>query len=250
MAAGGAIGFGGRTGLGGQTGYGGSGGRGSLATGGRIGSGGDGAGTVGTGGLGPGGVSGAAGNTVNFVNGRAEGAMTGNGWVSLGELDTVSDPTCAGAQVTSSSPCSTFEWPSNTGLCASGKVPALPASPKPSDNSANWGVLIGADATYPAGGGLGRSFQTITLNFSGNPQTGIRAALHRKGDPDATNYCATVKSGSPVAFAAFNTQCWDGTGVNLSAADLANLDWIGIQVPSASSAIAITNLCLTGITFK
>jgi hypothetical protein len=55
--------------------------------------------------------------------------------------------------------------------------------------------------------------------------------------------------GLSVLFTNFNTACWDGSGTRLAAADVANLDKLGIQIPAATTAIAVANLCLLGITF-
>jgi hypothetical protein len=47
----------------------------------------------------------------------------------------------------------------------------------------------------------------------------------------------------------YYTACWDGSGTRLAAADVANLDMIGIQIPSSTAAITVANLCVLGITF-
>jgi hypothetical protein len=38
--------------------------------------------------------------------------------------------------------------------------------------------------------------------------------------------------------------------MNLQAADVPNIDWMGIQVVSGFSAVSIRNLCLTSIQLK
>jgi hypothetical protein len=79
------------------------------------------------------------------------------------------------------------------------------------------------------------------------PTTGLRAVVHRMGDPATSNYCAAMSSDTTIiAFTAFNTACWDGSGKSLTLADVSNLDWIGIQVPSTSSVIK-PNLCFDGV---
>ena len=86
--------------------------------------------------------------------------------------------------------------------------------------------------------------------MTGSPPVGLRIVVHRKSDSSVVEYCATVvASGSAIAFTTFNTACWDGSGTRLAATDVANLDKIGLLVPSASTAITVTNLCLLGITF-
>jgi hypothetical protein len=243
------AGTGGTSGRGGTRGFGGSSGQGGqtpISTGGRTGRGGS--GPVSTGGIGGGGVAGSSGNTVTFVNGRAQGPMTGWGWIALGALDTVSTPTCAdGSPVTSGTECSSYAWPTSAGLCMSGAVPAVVGS----DYADNWGILMSAGVSDPQGGPLGRSFQSILFNVSGRPQSDLRGAVHRKGDPQDVNYCAAIVSGGAVMFTAFNTVCWGGgSGTPLTLADVPNLDWIGLQVVSGPSAINVSNLCLTSLVFK
>lgn len=240
---GGTVGTGGLVRTGGVVGTGGK----IVATGGRPSVGGDGAGVPGSGGLGRGGVSGGSSGTVTFANGRAEGAMTGYGWVGLGQLDTLSAPTCDGKLVTSSSTCSALEWPSSSALCISGGVPSISAT---GDYTANWGVMVAANVSEPSGAGLGQSFQSITFYLRGLPTTSIRGALHRKGDAEATNYCATIRSGVAVSLTSFNTYCWNGSGTPLTAADVPDLDWIGIQVYSGPDPITVSNLCLVSLVLK
>lgn len=252
VQTGGTAGTGGMARTGGSPGAGGAigtGGRTIVAAGGRLGVGGEGAGTVGTGGLGRGGMSGgAAGNTVTFANGRAEGAMTGYGWVALGEPDTLSAPTCGGEAVTSTSTCTSFEWPSPSGLCMSGSIPGVSGS---ADYSTNWGVMVAANASEPRGAGIGQSFESIAFHVKGTPSTSLRGILHRKGDGDGRNYCKDIRSGVSASLTSFNTSCWDGwSGTPLVAADVPNLDWIGVQVYSGASQVTVSNLCLTSIVLK
>jgi hypothetical protein len=49
--------------------------------------------------------------------------------------------------------------------------------------------------------------------------------------------------------AAFNTTCYDGSGTYLKAADVSNIDMVGVRVLSGRTQIAVSNLCLTGIRF-
>jgi hypothetical protein len=77
--------------------------------------------------------------TVVFCDGKARGAMTGYGWVELGALDTITDPTCDADRhaITNESPCtSTINWRTADSLCLSGSIPALhPTAP---DYDHNW----------------------------------------------------------------------------------------------------------------
>jgi hypothetical protein len=236
--SGSAVGSGGMVGSGGVVGNGGV-----------VGSG----GVVGHGGAVMGGTMGMGGTTsgATFHLGRAEGAMTGYGWVALGSLDTLTAPTCGGKPVLMSTPCTTgYTWPTDYGLCMSGSIPALPAAPTASDYNANWGIILAAGTTAAQGGGLGAAYASMAINLSGSPQSGLRAMVHRKGDSDATSYCTAMVSGQRLAFASFNTACWDGSGMALTAADVPGIDWVGVQVYSTSRPIAVANLCLESIFFE
>jgi hypothetical protein len=124
-------------------------------------------------------------------------------------------------------------------------IPALPASPTATDYSDNWGIMVAAQCRDPPAP-LGNAFRSITLQLDGSPTSGLRAVVHRFGDSDTTNYCANMTSNTAIDFTRFNTSCWDGSGKALALADVPNLDWIGVQVPSSMSAIKV-NLCLGAI---
>jgi len=243
-----------------------------VGTGGAVGSGGTIAGTggsVGTGGAtvgrdagipGTGGAVGAdayvppipTGTVMTVANNQAQGAMTGFGWIASGPKDIITDPTCASpaGSITSGVFCNLTTWSMTTAYCVSGSIPILPPSPTTADYNDNWGIQIGVNATDPPGGGLGQSFASLAITIPGVPSSGLRAVLHRRGDAPEKTYCAPMASGTPIAFTSFNTTCWDGLGTRLTAADVPNVDQIGVQVSSNSSAaIAVSGLCLSGITF-
>jgi hypothetical protein len=117
------------------------------------------------------------------------------------------------------------------------------------DYSGNWGVSVGVNADTAAGG-LAQSFTSMTIAVTGTPSSGLRAVVHRKGDPDATSYCFAMTSGA-MTLTSFNTKCYDtpADGVALTAADVPNIDKISVQVSSGTAAITVTSLCITGITF-
>ena len=198
--------------------------------------------------------------TVNFCNGQAQGAMTGWGWVALGELDTITDPTCDtdNHEITKANPCtSTTNWDWNStpdALCINASIPALPASPVQADYDANWGVQIGVSSSEPpadkGGTTLGDTFASVAISYTGTPSTGLRAELHRLGDIDDITYCANIQSsGTSIALTAFNTHCWDNGGDGLTEADIPNIDKVGIQVSSGSKEITVEKLCLTKVEF-
>jgi len=185
---------------------------------------------------------------VTFLNGKAVGAMTGYGWVALGSADSVSDPTCSGKPITAAAPCATTTtWASPGSLCLSGSIPALGTPP---DYTANYGVVVGVNATDPAGAGLGQAFTSVTITTTGGPSSGVRAQIHKLGDPDATSYCATLASGTAIPLTKFATDCYNTTPTGVyAAADIPKIDKVSVEVFSASTAITVTSLCITGITF-
>ena len=187
------------------------------------------------------------GTTVTFASGKAQGAMTGLGWVALGMEDSITDPTCGGAVITSTSNCTDTTWNSTTALCITGSTVALSAVNP--DYTDNWGVAIGVNSTAPAGSGLGQSFTSITITVTGSPTTGLSAVIHRKSDPEGTNYYAALTSGTAIILTDFKTEPENNTPVALTTDDVPNIDEIGVQVTSTTTPITVTNLCITGIRF-
>jgi hypothetical protein len=261
LGLGGQAGYGGSVGVGGQTVVGGSvavGGQtvvggvqgpgGRTRTGGIIGS----AGGVGSGGIPGSGAVGGNPNLVTFTRGLAQGALSGYAWVAQGSLDTLSSPTCGGQPIVGDIPCDTgLYWDTSNSLCITGSMPAFPAVPTSDDYARNWGVLIGVDAAIGQDGTLGRSYVGITFTLTGvSSNYPLRAVVHRRGDPDSTNYCATLVSGRALSLFSFNTACWDSSGLTLGAADVPNLDWVGIQVVSTSHTVQFRDLCLSSIAFN
>jgi hypothetical protein len=189
-----------------------------------------------------------AGTTMSISNYQARGAMTGFGWIALGELDTLSDPLCGSpaGPIVAGLYCEHTDWSTPDAYCMTGYVPAVPSD---GDYTQNWGIEIGINATPTSGGTLGQSFSAIALSVTGTPSTNLRAVVHRKGDLPETTYCAAFTSGVSVPFTSFNTTCWNNNGKYLAASDVANLDQVGVQISSGSAAITIKNLCITGISF-
>jgi hypothetical protein len=227
------------------------------------GSGGSSAGVGGSGGSGAG-VGGSGGksgactpgtNGVCFSEGKAVGLMTGYGFVALGSLDTITSPTCdTGTSISKATPCTAATiWSSNNALCMTGSIPALPASPQQSDYDNNWGLQVGANTSEPSGTALGSSatsYKTITLTVTGAPLAGLRAEIHRLGDPEDATYCAKMTSNTAINLTSFSTECYGGSNdVKLTTADIPKIDKISIQVSATSSAITVTDLCLTSIQF-
>ncbi|MBN2573071.1 MAG: hypothetical protein JXP73_00770 [Deltaproteobacteria bacterium] len=238
---------------------------GSSARGGSSGSGGSGSGgttttpttAVSSGGTtgsttGTGTSTGNEGTVVAFGNGKGQGAMTGYAYVALGSKDTISDPTCGTSEteITSAAPCkSGTNWNATDKLCMTGSIPALDATNP--DYTGNWGVSVGLNATDPEGGGLGQAFSSVTITLSGTPTSGLRAIVHIKGESADTQYCSPLTSGTAISFTDFSATCWDtaAPGTKVTAAQVASIDKIAVQVNSGSSAITVSNLCITKIEF-
>jgi hypothetical protein len=189
------------------------------------------------------------GDTVTFKQGLAIGVMTGYGWPNWGLVgDVVTDPACLGG-VSSSSPCTiTAPWNSPTALCVSGTIAALSTTPTQPDYNGNWGIEIGVYASTD-GSAIGMPYTSINVSVSGTPTDVLRVIAHRKGDAITTQYCAAY-TGSAIPFASFNTACWNGGGTALLAADVPNINWVAVEVPSSTTAISVNNLCLKSITFN
>jgi hypothetical protein len=227
-----------------------SGGKGAGGGGGHA------TGPAGTGGGATGGSGGAVsggGNTVTFANGAAVGPMNGWGWIALGSLDVVTDPTCdtpaVGTAITKDAACKEgTHWNATDALCITGTIPALPSNPMQPDYDANWGLQIGVNTNADDSIALGQSFSTIAIVVDGSPTAGLRIELHRQGDPEATTYCAT-NSGAAMNLTSFNTACWDGTGTAFTADDVPKIDKVGIQVSSVKTPITVANLCWHQIVF-
>ncbi len=194
--------------------------------------------------------SGLTGTTVTFSSGKAVGAMSGYGWIAYGTAtESITEPTCGTEKFTSATKsCAATTWGTKDSLCMTATIPALDKD-KP-DYTANWGVMLGVDST-DAKGSLGQSFSSVTIAVTGSPSSGLRAKVHLKGDAEGTDYCQAYASGA-LSFTSFTKTCYDtaSPGTAITAADVAKIDQIGIQVPSGSSAIDVKSLCITGITFK
>ncbi|MGO9666410.1 MAG: hypothetical protein ACLP66_24305 [Polyangia bacterium] len=195
----------------------------------------------------------AVSNGVTFSNGQAQGQMNGLGWVGMGVPgDNVTDPTCGTTppyqQITAAAPCTTqTHWNSPSALCITGAIPALGTPP---DYTGNWGLELGVYANSDGVSAIGTAFASINVAVTG-PVPGLRVNIHRKGDPGTSSYlyCA-LYTGSAIPLTNFNTACWDNSGTAFTAADAPKIDRVILLVPSSGTAITVTNLCMTGITFN
>jgi hypothetical protein len=55
--------------------------------------------------------------------------------------------------------------------------------------------------------------------------------------------------GTAIAITKFNSKCWDSSGTDLTEADAASIDKVGVQVTSTAEAIKVDNFCLTKVEF-
>ena len=251
-ATGGTTGTGGTANAGGMSGgSGGTGRGGTTGTGGTANAGGTSGGSGGTV------ISGTknSGTTVTFDKGKAKGAMTGYGWVMLGKLDSVTDPTCGPNEtpITSTTACaSDINWSATDKLCITGGCPAL--DPDKPDYDNNYGVVVGVNAGDAGGTGdasmvLGQTFKTITVAATGMPTSEVRIQIHRKGDPDSSSYCIKYSS-SAIDLTKFATDCWETSPTKpFAAADIPNIDKVSLEAISASTKVSVSDMCMTGITF-
>jgi hypothetical protein len=196
-----------------------------------------------------GGITSTGPNIVTFSNGRAQGPMTGLGYVELGLQDTITSPLCAedpnnptvtrpitapdlNECETAGKTCPTTGqtvWNSTSALCISGTTPKIttPAGATSPDYKSDWGLQIGVNTSDPpadtSGNGhtLGTNYSTVALTINPSAVTpanpAIRAFVHLVSQACTDDpYCFTVPalppSGVPVPMnlTDFNTECWAG----------------------------------------
>jgi hypothetical protein len=259
LALGGAMALSGNTGCAGSDSSSG----GTTSNGGSAGGAGGSSTTPSNGGQSGSGSCTAGEDSVCFAAGKASGVMKGYGYIALGASDTATSPVCdntanggtASESITSAKPCpeaggkSVWSTP-DVGLCISGSIPMVTGG----DYTGNWGLQIGCNVSDPAGTAIETAYSKITFNFSDagvNPKnTDVRGELHIKGDDSGKTYCATVTSGAASSLIAFNTACWDGSGDNLTADKIPNIDKIGIQLSSSDKkSYEVKDFCWTGLSF-
>ena len=179
-------------------------------------------------------------NTVMISNGQAVGVMKGQSWISIGNQDVVTDPTCDEAKIIGA--CSTPTWNAPNMLCVTGDVPVVIGG----DYTDNWGILFGVtSSTF-----LPTSYSTIAINFTGPPSTELVIMIHRVGDLPSTDYCHSADSSGKIwPLTSFNTTCGGG-GTAFTVSDASKIDWVALQIiASPNSVSVVTNLCLESIVF-
>lgn len=193
-----------------------------------------------------------------FLSGRAEGALTGRGYVSLGVIDTVTSPTCNGMQigglspsmppVTFNSTCrpSAIAWDSTPALCVSGTIPGSSSNPSYMDYMIDWGIMVGVATREPVQA-IGIAYRSITLTVSGWDSGSLFAVIHLDNDASNLTYCARMTSGTPIKLSSFNTECLFGSGNRLAEGDAERIDKIGVQIPPSQSRTTVPDFCLSKI---
>ena len=192
---------------------------------------------------------------VCFKDGQAQGAMTGYGWIALGMLDTLTDPTCDTDKhaIDAAHACTTTtNWNSSNALCMSGTIPALPATPFQSDYDNNWGIQIGVNTSEPPGTTLGKAHTSITITHSGRAFDRAARGGAREGRTRGGRRTAPIStSGQAIPMSKFNLECWNGDSAApskaLSSDNIPNIDKVGMQVSSTATEIKVENLCLQSI---
>ena len=148
-------------------------------------------------------------------------------------------------------------WKNEGDLCISGSIPKVVGG----DYKSNWGLQIGVNtadppATAAGAGTLGKTYSTIALTYTGTvapDNKAIRAVIHlvSQGCSDDP-YCATICSRARRWTSPRSTPSAGASagGATLTAADIPNIDKIGIQISSdVTNDYTVNDFCLTGIQF-
>jgi len=242
--------------------------------GGSAGSGGSNGGSTGNGGSSGGGSTGsctAGSDSACFSSGQASGLMTGYGWIAMGQYNSASQPVCdnttnggtASETISKDKPCPSTGgktvWSTpDSGLCITGSVPKVGTTAGVSglDYTGYWGLEVGANVDTSSGTIDISGYTSVAFSYNDSAITSpaglIRGEIHVKGHtPADESYCAILSgSGKGTVLTTFNTQCWQGgAGVALTAADMKNIDQMGVQISSDSADHTVSGFCWSGITF-
>jgi hypothetical protein len=251
---------------------GGGGGSAGSGNGGSAGSG-NGGTSGGNGGSTGSGSCTAGSDGICFSAGKASGLMSGYGWIAMGQFNSASEPVCdntanggtASDAITKATPCpstggKTVWTTPDAGLCITGSVPKVGTTTGVTgpDYTGYWGLELGANSDTSSGtidisGYTSVSFSYNDSAISPAPTGLIRGEIHVKGHtPSDESYCAVLKgSGQGALLTSFNTQCWQGgAGVALTAADMKNIDQMGLQISSdTTNDYKVSGFCWSGVSF-
>jgi hypothetical protein len=210
---------------------------------------------------------------VCFSTGQASGLMTGYGWIAMGQFNSATQPVCdntanggtASQTISKAAPCpatggkTVWNTP-NQGLCITGSVPKVgtTAGVTGPDYTGYWGLEVGANADASTGTIDISGYTSVSFNYTDAALTPahpgiVRGEIHVKGHvPADESYCALLTGpGKGSLLTSFNTQCWvGGAGIALTAADMKNVDQMGVQISSdVTTDYTATNFCWSGVTF-
>jgi hypothetical protein len=132
-------------------------------------------------------------------------------------------------------------------LCISGNVMSLPPNPTAMDYSNFWGCGIGVNVNQMMGMNMPKgTFKLtgtgVTVNVSGLPAC-TQARVVIDDAAGATSYCAPLTPGKEIAWATFNTTCWDGKGMAPTGGTTTQA--VKVQFVTSSTPCPFTNFCLT-----
>jgi hypothetical protein len=210
-------------------------------------------GAAATGGAAPtGGTSSAAGaSSTAPQNLYTVGPYTGAGWVAGGtNLTTFTNPTVSGTKQT---------FASTTALCMSASVTALQSCTAAGvtcntgdtmNYSEDWGAMVALNTTATEGSPKGNTFANIAVTFTGSvtpASTPVRLQVQLK---DKSTYCVNnYSSGLQTPIANFIKDCYSNptTPISLTTADTANITSIQLSIASGTTAVSISNVCITDI---
>ncbi len=218
----------------------------------------------------------AGADSVCLSSGQASGLMTGYGWIAMGQFDSASEPVCdstgatppgtASDPITKATPCPSVGgktvWQTPTqGLCITGSVPMVGTTVGVTgpDYTGYWGLEIGANSDTAAGTIDISGYSSVSFSYNDSaispaPTGLLRGEIHVKGHvPTDESYCAVLSgSGKLALLTSFNTQCWaGGAGIALTAADMQNVDQMGLQIASdVVNTYTVSNFCWSGVTFS
>ena len=188
-----------------------------------------------------------SGRRVSIGNdGKLEGVASGYAWVAGGE----------GTNIASPSSCNTSGCFKNAGgqLCTKGTITALSCTGQGTSQfrcnwDKDWGVVLGFNATQPAGPWGYAAPQSIAVEYISAAHAGSAGHFHLQahlaGDPYSKQYCVdNYTPGAVVHPSDMKSQCWFNSGDALTSFN--KVDQIGLLQLSENKPVSF-DFCVTGI---
>jgi hypothetical protein len=75
----------------------------------------------------------------------------------------------------------------------------------------------------------------LTVTFTNTGASPVVRAQISSGSSDATRWCATATSGTPIPYAMFNTKCWDTAAVGAAAYAMQPIDTVQLVLPGGEA---------------